>query len=135
MSDPFPLPVPTGTSLDFEDEANWILVYTGSLIANIVDLNRGIYEPMSEQVLSSSFSSPILKIRIVTTNNNSRYAGKIKQFYDTGTTGLAYRSTRKIWIGTQIVRFAQDINNDYVLKILPDQWKSNLVINIYEYQK
>lgn len=130
MSDP--LPIPVGTSLNFEDEANWSLTYSGSLIANIVDINKQIYEPIEEQVLSS-FSSPILKIRIVTSNNNGKYAGVIKQFYNTGATGLAYITSRKIWIGTQIVRFAQDVNGGYTLKILPDQWKNNLIINIYEY--
>ncbi|WP_013321423.1 hypothetical protein [Gloeothece verrucosa] len=126
-----PLPIPPDTELDFSG-SHWQLSYSQTFNADPDALNPSRYTPMEEKWLGS-FSSPVLLVRVTTTNQNSRYAGKLKQFYDSGPTGYAYATSRRLWLGTQIIRYPQDVGNSFYLSLLPDQWKSSLSILIYSY--
>jgi hypothetical protein len=128
------LPFPETTPIDFQDGSRWLLRLSNTINATEKPEGNG-YNPIPEWFPSVSFTSPFLAIQATTNlTTASKLMGRILQYQGTSLSGGTLTiSARKVWRGLQVVRFSQDIEGEYSIRILPKPKISNLTLLIYEY--
>ena len=129
------LALPEETPLNLQDGSRWTLRDSVTLNAQLKSGGTG-YDPIPEWYCTKSFTSPILRIQAVSTDTSSRkLMGRLIQDQEIplNSGSLVSLSARRIWRGSQIVRFAQDIENSYKIRILPRYYVHNISFLIYEF--
>lgn len=114
---------------------SWVLRYSSSFSAQLINQKENRYAPIPEQNISASFSSPILAITTATIDQTSYTKfGYIRQIKSIGINQNAVTGARSIWRGTQLVRFSDDYLGDYILTFKPFYRLHHVSILIYEFQ-
>ncbi|PSF37764.1 hypothetical protein C7H19_09480 [Aphanothece hegewaldii CCALA 016] len=117
------------------DSPDWVLKSSSSWIAQLTDPETNTYTPIPEQIISVPFSSPILAITAATIDNVSfAKFGYIRQIKSLGINQNAVVGARKIWRGTQLIRFSEDYSGNYLLTFKPFYRLHHVSILIYEFQ-
>lgn len=112
---------------------NWVLRYSNSWVAQLIEEER--YAPIPEQNISVSLSSPIIAITTATLDQtNFTKFGYIRQIKSINQNQNAVTGSRKIWRGTQLVRFSDDYTGNYVLTFKPFYRLHQVSLIIYEFQ-
>lgn len=112
---------------------NWVLRYSGSWTAQLIDPTEQRYAPIPEQVLGVSLTSSIIAITTATIDQtNFTKFGYIKQIKSLGINQNAVTGARKVWRGTQLVRFSDDYLGSYFLTFKPFYRLHHVSILVYE---
>ena len=129
------LAIPENTPLTLGDSSRWHLRESITLNASPRPGGEG-YNPINEWFPSYSFSSPILSVQSVSSNGSSqRLMGRLLQYQNLlpGRNTQVSLAARRLWKGTQLIRFAQDIEETYKISILPRFYVQNITWLIYEF--
>ena len=129
------LAIPENTTLNLGDSSRWHLRESVTLNAYPRPGGEG-YNPINEWFSSYSFSSPILSIQLASNDGGTQnLMGRLLQYQNLlpgGNTQVSLAS-RRLWRGTQLVRFDQDIEGNYRIRILPRFYLHNITWLIYEF--
>ncbi len=129
------LPLPEETPLNLQEETRWELIDSVTLNAQLTQGGTS-YNPIPEWFCPSTFISPILRIQAVSSDTtNRKLMGRLLQMQEipSGSSNNVSLASRKIWRGSQILRFGQDIEGSYSIQILPRYYVQNLTLLVYEF--
>ncbi len=129
------LPLPEETPLDLQDEIRWTLRDSITLNAQQVP-DRNAYNPIPEWFCPVTFTSPILRIQAVSSDTtNRKLMGRLLKMQEipSNSGNKVSLASRKIWRGSQLLRFEQDIEGSYSIQILPRHYVQNLTFLVYEF--
>ncbi len=129
------LAIPENTPLNLGDSSRWHLRESVTLNASSRPGGQG-YDPINEWFPLYEFSSPILLIQSASNDGGTQnLMGRLLQYQNLLPGGNVQVSlaSRRLWRGTQLVRFEQDIEGTYQISILPRFHVHNITWLIYEF--
>lgn len=129
------LPLPEETPLNLTDSNRWTLRVSATFNATL-NPDGASYSRIPEWFPDISFTSPILMVQALTTNQTSnRFAARFLQTQVMGIDGgqPVVVTARRIWLGRNLIRLAQDIEGGYQVRILPYLRMSNITLLIWEF--
>lgn len=129
---PEPLALPYETPIDLTDSTKWTLAVSQTFTGESAPNDR--YYPIDEQLLTFNFTSPLLIVQTIN-NQGHRYMGSLSQWQNAGIGGgtPTRLTSRRVWVGTQLIRFRQDLTGLYQLRFKPSQWVKSVSILIWEF--